>query len=333
MMSPLPPPSGHPSGKDGPRSAQDLFLEIQSTISQGDIPGAEALRERLLAENPMALKEIIQSAELIDEAKSAGIDKDHLVIWDKLYGSLSTEERNCLYYSLKKIVIPPGKVILAQGALNTRLFLIDGGQVTIYLPKADKNTLLAQLGRGDILGEYTFTTISLCSATAVSHSEVHMRYLNSTATDDWEQKQPGLYDKLIDFCIRYGRVDEIIRQKKLEKRTFVRYPVEGRVEATVLTQEGKKTENRFRGNLSDLSVEGTCFLIRCSKKTTARALLARHLLMSFTFERSEGKIAFSAVGKVVGVSFHLYNDYSVHIRFLKQLQETHIQKICLQGGR
>jgi len=158
-----------------------------------------------------------------------------------------------------------------------------------------------------------------------------MMYLESTAADGWADKQPGLYDKLIDFCIRCGRVDEIISRKKLEKRTSIRYSIEGRVVATLLTKEGKKTETYFRGSLSDISAGGTCFLIKCSKKATARALLARHLLLVFAFEKDDQKITFSAVGKVVGVSFHLYNDYSVHIRFIKELQEELIQKASFQG--
>jgi CRP-like cAMP-binding protein len=330
-MSPLPSTAGQPAAEDTAKSAKNFFLEIETLIKTGNIIGAEEMREKLMAANPMALTEIIKSAELIEEAKSATIDKKHLAIWDKLYGTLSSEEKNCLYFSLKKIIVPPGKVILSHGAFNTRLFFIDSGQVTIYLPKGDKHIVLAQLGRGDILGEYTFSTISLCSATAVSHSEVHMMYLESTAADGWEQKQPGLYDKLIDFCIRCGRVDEIISRKKLEKRSSVRYSIEGRVAATLLTKEGKKTETYFRGGLSDLSTTGTCFLLKISKKTTARALLARHLFLSFSFERGEEKIAFSAVGKVVGVSFHLYNDYSVHVRFIKPLPEEQLQKASLQG--
>jgi CRP-like cAMP-binding protein len=330
-MSPLPSATSQLAEEDKAKITKKLFLEIQSAVKERNIAHAEGLREKLMALNPMALTEIIKSAELIEEIKNAGIDKDHLAIWDKLYGMLSTEEKNCLYYSLKKVVVPPGKVILAQGGFNTRLFLIDSGRVTIYLPKGDKHIVVAQLGRGDILGEYTFTTISLCSATAVSHTEVQMMYLESAAADSWEHKQPGLYDKLVDFCIRCGRVDEIIRRKKLEKRTSVRYSIEGRIVATVLTKEGKKTETYFRGSLSDISATGTCFLIKCSKRTTARAFLARHLLLSISFERGDEKVTFSVVGKVVGVSFHLYNDYSVHVHFVKQLREDQIQKAAFQG--
>jgi len=330
-MAPLSPPSHQTPGEKTNRSAEDLFLQIQDSIKEKNIPLAETLREQLLTEYPMALTEIIKSAELIDEAKAEGIDKHHQATWEKLYATLSIEEKNCLYYSLKKAVIPPGKVILAQGALNTRLFFIDSGQVTIYFIKQNKKNQIAQLGKGDILGEYTFTTISLCSATAVSQSEVHVRYLDSKSTDDWENTQPGLYDKLTDFCIRFGQVNEIISRKKLEKRTYTRYPAEGRVTATLLTKEGQRTETSFRGALSDLSVAGTCFLIKCSKKAIARALLARQLLLAFSFEQNDKKITFSTVGKVIAISFHLYNDYSVHIHFNKHLKEELIQQVTLRG--
>ena len=308
---------------------QKLFSAIQSALAKGQIARADELREKLIEVNPMALSEIIKSAEIIEEAKSENIDKDHIATWDSLYGTLSEEEKNCFFYSLKKIVVPPKKVLLAKGSFNNRLFFIDKGQVTILYPKGKKHKVIAQLGRGSILGEYTFATISLCSATAVSHSEVELMYLESSATDEWEQKHPGLYEKLIDFCLQNGRVDEIIRKKKMEKRNSTRYSLGGRVAANLLTKEGKKTETNFRGELSDLSASGTSFMIKISKKTTARALLARHLRLSFSIRQGDEKLSFSAIGKVVGVSFHLYNDYTVHMQFTKHLSEQQILKLCV----
>ena len=321
----------HPSSAGDGRTAKEIFDEIEAAIRQGNIVKSETLRDVLLAAHPMALMEIIRSAELIEEFKTTQIDKDHLAIWDKLYGQLSPEEKNCLYYSLTHVVIPAGKVILAQGAFNTRLFFIDSGKVMIYLPKGERQAVIAELGRGDILGEYTFTTISLCSATAVSHSEVSLRYLASAAADGWEQNNPGLYSKLIDFCIQNGRVDTIIRRKQLEKRAHERYAANGQVAATLLTQEGKKSETNFRGVLTDLSVAGTCFMIKVSKKATARALLARHVFLSFSFSRGGSALNFTAVGKITGVSFHLYNDYSVHVCFVKQLQKEQVLKAVFEN--
>ncbi len=330
-MSSTPSNSQEAAEEDLEQTTKNLFLEIQSALQKGRIAEADRLREKLLEVNPMALTEIIKSAEIIEKAKSANRDKDHLTLWDMFYSTLNEEEKNCFFYSLKKMVVPPKKIILSKGSFNNRLFFIDRGQISILYPKGDKHIMLAQLGQGNIIGEYTFATISLCSATAVSISEVHLMYLESAATDDWEQKHPGLYDKLIDFCTKKGQVNEIIKRKKLEKRTSVRHSVEGRVAACLLTQEGKKTDTQFRGNMSDLSLTGTSFMIKCSKKATARALLARHLLLSFSIEKGGKKFVFSSVGRVVGVSFHLYNDYTAHIHFIKPLQEEQIRKACFQG--
>ncbi len=38
------------------------------------------------------------------------------------------------------------------------------------------------------------------------------------------------------------------------------------------------------------------------------------------------------VGKIVEVSFHLYNDYTLHIKFPKKLAEKDIVKFCRRPG-
>ncbi len=324
-MSPPPPPS-QLAKEDKSQIIKKLFAEIQVSAKTKDFKRAEELREKIIELDPMALSEIIKSSEIIEEAMAAGIDRDHLVIWAKLYDTLTDEERNCLYYSMKKFVVPPKKMLLTHGALNNRLFLIDRGQVTIFFPKDGRNIVLAQIGRGDILGEYTFSTISLCSASVITHSEVQLMCLDSSAADGWEDKYPGLYEKLIDFCLKSGRVDEILRNKKLEKRRYARYPAAGKVAASLLTKDGKKSEIVFRGRLSDISTAGTCFTIRCTKKATARALLARYLQLSIAGEQGDEPVTVSAIGKVVRVSFHLYDDYSVHVQFNQLLAEDLCKK-------
>ncbi len=327
-MSPLPPPPNQPTKEDKALIVKGLFAEIQTLAKARDFKHAEELREKLIEVDPMALGEIIKASTIIEEEMAAGIDRDHLVTWTNLYDTLSDEERNCLYYSMKKHVVPPKKMLLTHGALNNRLFLIDRGQVTIFFPKEGRNVVLAQLGRGDILGEYTFSTISLCSASAITLTEVQLMVLDGSAADGWEDKYPGLYGKLIDFCLKSGRVDEILRNKKLEKRRYERYAAEGKVTATLLTREGKKSEVVFHGGLSDISVAGTCFGMRCSKKTTARALLARYVLLSIAGKREGGgdSPAISVIGRVVRVSFHLYEDYSLHVQFNSLLTEDQVKK-------
>jgi hypothetical protein len=306
---------------------EKLFNEIEAAAISRDFQRAEALREKLMTENPTALRHIIKSAEIIEQEKTAGIDRDHLATWDSLYSTLTQEEKTGLFYSMKKVVVPPKKIILSHGAYNTRLFFIDQGKVTIIFPRKGKNTVLAQLGKGNILGEYSFTSISLCSATAVSHTEVVLYCLENSATDNWHTDYPGLYEKIIDFCIKHGSLEDISRWKSLEKRNKPRYPLSGPVKGYLLNKEGRKTETYFRGVLADISTEGCGFDIKLSKKATARALLARHLLLDFSFEIEGAPFEFEMTGKIVKLSFYMHSDYCIHVSFDKPLKKAVLAKI------
>ncbi len=326
-MPSAPSAANPPESGDQAQQVRKLFTEIEVAAKAKDFTSAEALRNKLMEIDSMALKEIIDSAEIIEKEKSDGLDREHLAIWDRLYQDLSPEECNCFFYSMKKLVIPPKKILLSHGAYNTRLFFIDRGKVTIIFPRKGKNTVLAQLGKGCLLGEYTFTSISLCSATAVSHTEVELYCLENSATDSWHQDFPGLYEKINDFCLKHGSIEDISRWKSLEKRNKPRYPTSGAVLGHLLNKEGQKTDTYFRGSLSDISMEGCCFDLKLSKKATARALLARYLLMALSFGEDSEKPAFNIVGKIVKVSFHLHNDYSIHIKFGKPLTKAILEKV------
>ncbi|WP_163337439.1 cyclic nucleotide-binding domain-containing protein [Desulfopila sp. IMCC35008] len=304
-----------------------LFDEITVAAKAKDFERAETLREELLTVAPMALREVIGSAEIIEQEKTSGVDADHLAIWDHLYSTLTEEEKNGLFYSLRKSIIPPKNIILAQGGYNTRLFFIDKGRVAILSPKKEKGRMLAQMGKGNLLGEYSFTSISLCSATAVSVTEVEMYCLDNAATDSWYEKYPGLYERLLDFCVKHGNLEEISRWKALEKKDKPRYPVTGPLKGVLLSKEGKKTKTYFRGELVDISLEGCAFEIKISKKATARALLARNLLLHFSFKVGDELIEFRRVGKIVKVSFYMHNEYCLHIRLEKAIKKELLEKI------
>ena len=325
-MSPLSSPP--PAGQGSPAlSSEQLFHEIELAVIDRQFAKADALRDQLLAAHPMALSHIIKASEIIDTAKAACIDREHLATWATLYDPLSPEERNCLFYSMRRYVIPSQKLLLKQGGLNYRLFFIEKGRVDIFYPKNDKIIPLAQLSRGNLLGEYAFATISLCSASAVTHGEVELYCLESKNTDGWEENCPGLYDKLIDYCLKHGKIDEITRGKKLEKRQNHRYTAQGRVSAVLLDENGKKTETIFHGELADISMSGTCFMIHCPKKNTARALLAKNVLVSINWQRKDRPLSLSALGRIVRVSFHLYDDYSLHIGFHERLNEQLFENV------
>lgn len=300
---------------------QDYLDNIKAAAASLDFAGADRLHEELMEKHPAALSEVLQSAGIIEEAKTSNIDRDHLAIWDELYQTLTEEETNCLFYSLKEITVPPKKRILAHGSYNSKLFFIDKGSVTVFITKENKNKVIAQLGRGDLLGEYTFTSICLCSASVVSTSEVTMRYIDSSAAEQWVDKQPALYDKIVEFCRKSGKIDDIVKNKELEKRTHERFIIQGAVHATVLDKEGRKTKSSLRGSLSNISEVGCCFDLHCSKREIAKALLARNCHIQFTVNPKGKEFSFAQIGRIVRMSFHLHNDYSAHVQFLKPLSE------------
>ena len=313
-MSSLLNQSGRSAEKSLSYTIKELHNKIRLAINAGDFQAAERLRDKLIETDPMAISEAIKTAEMIEDGKSAAIDKDHLAIWPELYDHLTVEERNCLFHSMKKYTLPEGKMLLKYGSLNNRLFFIEKGKVTIGLPqKENKLKVFTQLGRGDILGEYTFATIALCSATAITKTEVQLRCLEGTETESWEEKHPGLQNRILEYCHKYGRVDRILERKEQEKHTHPRYPVQGRVKAILLDNNGQKTKVTFNGELEEISRSGASFSIQCNKKTIVKQLLARSFSLAFTFDQKE--ISFTTMGRVVRVSSLLYNDYTLHVGF------------------
>ena len=99
--------SSAPSANENKAERVDkLYTEIEAAAKARDFTRADALRGKLMEVDPTALTQIIGSADLIEKEKAEGLDKMHLTIWDHLYQNLNSEEKNCLFYSMKKMVIP-----------------------------------------------------------------------------------------------------------------------------------------------------------------------------------------------------------------------------------
>ncbi|MBB1078046.1 cyclic nucleotide-binding domain-containing protein [Rhodoferax sp. 4810] len=309
--------------KKQPQSVKQLLSEIKLALEDGDFEEAERLRDKLIETDPMAISEAIIAAELIEKEMSAEINKEHLAIWPELYDQLTIEERNCLFHSMKLYILPANRMLLKYGTLNNRLFFIEKGSVAVVIPRGEnKFKVLAQLGPGDILGEYTFATMALCSATAVTKTAVQIRCLDGKKAESWEEKHPGLHGKLLEFCRKCGRVDLISERKAQESHTYPRYSIDGHVKAILLDKNDQKTEVNFNGELEEISRSGTSFSIHCNTKKMVKQLLTRSFFLDFTCNNKGKEISFSTVGKVVRISFLLYNDYLLHIGFHTSLPEN-----------
>ena len=302
-------------------SSDDLAAAIKNAALAGNFHEAEALRERLIKNDPVNLKLIVSTGEIIEDQKTQLLDKDHLAVWDELYADLTEEETNGLFYSMDSTLLDTNKLLQVQGKLSNRLFFIDNGKVVLFYQKDGKNIIAAQLGRGDIVGESSFFEISLCPLSAATQAETKLYSLTRSAAEAWQELHPGLYEKLAEFCRRQGKSGEAIAANELDRRSARRYPISGVAGAVVLQKDGSPGTNRFKGGLSDISPSGLCFDIKCSRQEIARALLAAQVELSLEFdERPQAPLKLT--GQITKVSFHLHNDYSVHVKFIAPIAEA-----------
>jgi len=314
------------AGKKTEVDTQELFNRIKQCVAAGDIATAESLREVLLNSDSaiLPLNEIVASAELIEDAKLAGIDKEHLRVWGELYDSLSSVEKGAFFYALEKKTYPQNDVLIRQGRLNDTLFFIENGHLSAIFTKEKIHNLVLQVGKGGFVGEDTFFGMTVCTSSVVARSELVVRMLKKESMREWEETVPGLYAKLESYCRVNNHYAEAFEQKRQEKSRFLRLKITGLVQADILDPAMKKTGKQFKAAVADISRGGTCFYIKSSKKETARTLLAKPLQMLFSVGKKASPVEFMAVGRVVKIQFHLENDYSVHVKFSSPLGKDKI---------
>jgi CRP-like cAMP-binding protein len=296
------------------QDSEALAGRIRELASKGEFVEAEAIREQMMGAEDIPLALIVSTAEFIEEQKTKFLDPDHLELWSELYENFTEEEINCVFYSFKKATIGPGKLVTIQGKLNNRLYFVENGTITFFYRKDGKNLPVIKLEKGDIFGEETFFQIAICSLSSATQSDVTLRYVMRKDAETWDEKVPGLLDKLGEFCRKHGKVEEAVREAELDRRSTYRYSAAGAVTAQILNQHEKRTSAYFKGGIIDISQSGICFTMKCSKMETARALLSRRLDLSIEF-KSEEENPYIVRGTIVKVSFHLHNDYSVHVNF------------------
>jgi len=304
-----------------------LFKMIVQSAREKNFPKAEQLRERLLEVDPMALDEIISSAEIIEEGKSQSLDPIHMQIWSKLYDMLDTEEKNELFYSMQDLILGVNQTVFSQGKLNTNLYFINQGQLKmIYQDKAG-DVLLYTLGPGQLAGQENFFSTTVCTTSLISLGNVNLKYIAKDSLLKWKKEVPALEQKLSDFCAGFPRATALLKSKKMDRRALKRVKLSGKGQIQLLNSSGEPIGKSFKGELSDISVGGLSFEIRISKEETARLLLGRRISIAFNTSKSMPGRMIDRSGIVVGVYPFPFEDYSIHVKFDKMLDQSVINAI------
>ena len=300
-----------------------LFNLIEKTAQFQKFEEAESLRMRLIDLDPLALSEIIKAAEIIEEAKSNSVDRDHILIWSDLYDLLTTEEFNAFYHALEHDNYSAETAIVTQGEPQWRLFFVNKGRVKLFFHERESETLVHIIGKGNVFGGNSFFDNSVWTLNASSMGVVELSTLSMDKVEEWGDVYPSLEKKLQEYCQRYDKVNEFFVSSGANRRQEERQSLSGSV-YMVLSGDGEDgSETQIRGECSDISSGGLSFLAKIGQKKNARLLLGRHVELFFKdADQDEKKL--SLFGTVVAVRNLNAIDMgrSVHIHFDEELEQS-----------
>ena len=308
-----------------------LFELIVEAVDNNDFAKAEALREKILEIDPMALDEIIKSGELIEEKKTNAIDQDHMQNWLELYDRLTVEERNAFFFGTEALNIPSGKMVLTQGKPNGYLYLVDGGTLKMFCNIGDREMPVKNVEKGQFFGDDTFLSIqAFCSISVKTETNVRIRRLSKKTLRDWSKKFPAIYNKIDGYITTTGSTHDLISSMGLKRRAQDRIPIKGNGRFQLFDHDQNKTGNPFKGTLVDVSSGGMCFVIRMAKRETARLLVGRkvHAHFKMMFEQKEMEIDRSGI--IISVRVFDLTDYSIHMKFDEGLEELEGKRIKIE---
>ncbi|MHC1728391.1 MAG: cyclic nucleotide-binding domain-containing protein [Syntrophobacteraceae bacterium] len=309
-------------------AAVGLLFEMIVDCAKGkDFTLAESLRNRILEIDSFALSEIINSGEIIEKEKKAGIDKNHYNTWRKLYNILTMEEGNAFYYSLKSTVYSPDETVCKQGQFDSRFFLIDSGNVTVTCWYNGMEKLIRVIGPGQMIGEDTFFTNSILTTSLTAASGVEIRWVRLEALRSLKTNFPELEAKLQNFVSQFPQVKDLLQSMGVERRKHKRIRIDIRGSVQLMGGNGNPVGAPFRVGIQDISQGGTCFIIRIANKERAGSLLGKKLRIRLLHSIAQVAGVKDLDGTILAVKLHPFEDCSVHIKFDTMIPEGLIQEL------
>lgn len=294
-----------------------LLVELVAVYAkEKNFKKAEALYNRMYEVDPMALIEIVRAGEIIEEEKSGNVDREHLEIWSDLYAILNTTEGNALYYSMKTKDFDAGDPIMEQGTVNSRLYFINKGEVKTLYQQENRERLIGMLGPGQIIGQDTFFTATVCTLSLVPLSRVKTSFLETDVLKKWKNDVPALESKLYDYCMKHDPVKKALDEKNIERRTDKREKMAGRIKFALLDRSDNIIGSAYIGELADISAGGLSFTIKSSKKDTIRMLLGRRLKVIFNLplKDQDHPQRIDQTMTVIAAQPQAFDDYSIHLK-------------------
>ena len=311
-------------------AGQLLYNHALAAAQEKDFVTAEMLRDRVLEVNPMALTEVIELGELIEEQKTTLVSSHHIEIWGKLYDELTIEEFNVLYQALRQEDYRKGDPIIEAGESDESLYFLNSGYISLNCISNGKEQFLKRMVPSDVLGSEQLFSASVWTVTLRALSDVQVQVLDHTTFREISDRFPDLEDKLQRYCEKYSTIPELLKMSGDDRREYPRYPITLRTQNYLRDPFGVKGSRKFNGELIDISRNGLAFAIKISSKNNAKLLLGRHIVAD-VFAKNESLIHCSGV--IVGVRTPALaaQTFTVHVKLSKKIDDAVLKNIISQA--
>jgi CRP-like cAMP-binding protein len=312
------------SGQDEKAFALLYQLAVSSAKNK-DFTASESFRDRLYEVNSMALSKIVEVNEIIEAEKEKAVTSNDRNLWSTFFESLPAEYANDFFLSLKKETIESDTLVLKQGRTNDRLFLLDQGQVSMFYSDKEKEFLIARLGSGDIFGEDTFFSVNVCTASVKTSTRTHLRYIDKATFEKLKSTRGSIESNLKKLCLSGRSVFNRLRQKGVDRRSFKRINFTTKISFQLLTQN--TSPRSVKAELWDISKGGLSFYFQSKNPRAVQSLIGQSIGVRFDVRYKGQTKAVALSGVVHGVQSHPLDEYSVHLRFNRQLSDATIRTI------
>ncbi len=312
---------------DKRKAIEGLLALITQYAQKHNFSKAEALREKIISVDPASLSEVILAQDIIDNARSKPVSKNHREVWAELYGKFTGEEAEAFHNELKGIKFEAGQTIFAQGQKKPNLYFIDGGQAKHIFTQDNREMFIKRVSAGNVANEDSFFGAGLCTSTLVAVEQVTLHYLPAITLLSWEGYLPTLEPKLRDFCAKAVKIQDLLKENSQDRRIQRRIPLPGRILLKIVNAAGEVVGKTIRGDIGDVSVGGVSFFVQTANREKAQMLLGHNLHLRFNMPPIMTEIA--QIGRVLGVKHYAggleeKEKYSVHVEFSETLPEKSI---------
>jgi CRP-like cAMP-binding protein len=269
---------------------------------------------------------MIRSDEIIEEKKMEVINKEDLEIWSALTNQLTAQEFQTLRQALSELKFKPKDTVVAQGDKSDTLFFITQGSIKVSHQAGPRELFITTLNRGQIAGENFFSP-SLWTVTLTSLTPSRVHVLQQSTLKIWQEQFPELRAKLHAFYLAGNTIVSIFEKKKLERRQDQRFTLMRTIQVHPVDSRGNPIGRGFRSETIDISYGGLAFVVRISRRESARLLLGRRMQIMLPVGGKKQFLTFK--GMIIGIQpFQvLENDFSVHFVFDRPLDQQHLQAV------